>query len=461
MKLVTRLRIGEKMALGFGVLGLTFLGVIWLDRAILEQVLEDSTRLQSVYGARQAYAYEIERGLAAMRGAEQAFLARRDPAQAGAVAGEAQRLDAATRALATLGGSSARTAEEIRTLVGDYRQRFDALLEAWKVKGLDHDSGLQGAFRAGAHRLEALMLESGQTPIEVQVLQLRRREKDYLLRGDPVYVEMVDSIAADIAARVASDPFTSAQREEILGLLTAYKRDFHALVAQDARIAELTAQMDGSASRISPLVAANLEAARNDLALMSQRLAEDSAARAGLGLVVALGAAVLGALFALLLTVRIVRPVREMAGLLDRLTHESPSERIATDPDGRDEINHMAIALNTLADHRARLVQWWRAAMQEGTALRELRSASDSGARGEAEEELRQAARVKEALLADLRDHLRTQARGVAAVAERLEARRDLANAALLREIGVGILDRLQMLDGERGLPVESRVAAE
>ena len=305
------------------------------------------------------------------------------------------------------------------------------------------------------------MMDYGQPPIEVQVLQLRRREKDYLLRGDPVYVEMVVSIAADIAARVASEPFTSAQREEILGLLTAYKRDFHALVAQDARIAELTAQMDAAASRISPLVAANLEGARSDLALMSQRLAEDSAARARFGLAVALGAAVLGALFALLLTVRIVRPVREMAGLLDRLTHESPSERIATDSDGRDEINHMAIALNTLADHRARLVQWWRAAIQEGTALRDLRSASDSDARGDAEEELRQAARVKEALLADLRDHLGTQARRVAAVAERLDARKDPADATLLREIAAGILDRLQMLDGERGSPVESRVAVE
>ncbi len=99
MKLATRLRIGEKIALGFGVLGLTFLGVIWHDRVILDQVLADSTRLQSVYGARQAYAFEIERALAAMRGAEQAFLARRDLAQAEGLAREADLLDGATRAL--------------------------------------------------------------------------------------------------------------------------------------------------------------------------------------------------------------------------------------------------------------------------------------------------------------------------------------------------------------------------
>ena len=453
IRLATRLRIGEKMALGFGVLGLTFLAVIWHDRIVLDRVLADSTRLQSVYGARQAYAFEIERDLAAMRGAEQAFLARRQLAQADTLAREASRLEAATLALATLDARSAQTAEEIRGLVEDYRRRFEAIVEAWRVKGLDHDSGLQGAFRTSAHELEALMLAHGLPALEVEVLQLRRREKDYLLRHDPVYVEMVDSIAANLAERIVAEPLTPAQQDQLSALLAAYLRDFHALVDQDARVVELTEQMDAAASRISPLVAANLEAARTDLAVMGERLAQESAARAERGLMIALGAAALGAVFALLMTVRIVRPVREMAGLLDRLTHESPSERIAVDPDGRDEINHMAIALNTLADHRARLVQWWRASMQETSALRDLRSASDSEERQAAEDELQQAGRAKAALLAGARDHIGAQARRVTAVAERLEDRRDLTDAAALREAAADIVDQLQILDVERPVP--------
>ncbi len=304
----TRFRIGEKMALGFGVLGLTFLAVIWHDRVVLDQVLADSTRLQTVYGARQAYAFDIERGLAAMRSAEQAFLARRELAQADALAREATRFEATTRALATLDASSAQTAEEILSSADDYRRRFDAIVEAWRVKGLDHDSGLQGAFRTSAHELEALMLAHGLPALEVEVLQLRRREKDYLLRDDPVYVEMVDSIAANLARRISVEPLSPADRDQLSTLLAAYLRDFHALVDQDARVAELSEQMGAAASRISPLVAANLEAARNDLAVMTERLAQDSAARAKRGLMIALGAAGLGALFALLMTVRIVQP---------------------------------------------------------------------------------------------------------------------------------------------------------
>ena len=260
---------------------------------------------------------------------------------------------------------------------------------------------------------------------------------------------MVDAIAAELGGRVAASSLDAPEKAQLSRLVEAYTRDFHALVEQDQRIAALTAAMDAAASRITPLVADNLEQARKQLAVMSERLALDSAARAHRGLVVALGAAALGALFALLLTVRIVRPVREMAGLLDRLTHESPEERIAVDPDGRDEINHMAIALNTLADDRARLIRWWRASMQEAAAMRELGSATDPDGLRDAQDELDQARRAKTALLAEARDHIAAQARKVAAVAERLDGRSELADAAALREAAADIAERLDLIGAD------------
>lgn len=291
IQLATRLRIGEKISLGLGILGLIFLGVIWHDRTILQGVLEDSARLQSVYGARQSYAFRIERRLAAMRSAEQAFLARRDPEQAAELLRQADGLDADAAGLAGLDADSARAADQIRALAQDYRARFEAIVDAWRTKGLDHDSGLQGAFRDSAHDLESLGgRHSPQVPgLELPVLQLRRREKDYLLRGDPTYVEMVDAIAADLAARVASSPLDAPDQAELSGLLNAYTRDFHALVDQDRQIAALSRDMDAAASRITPLVAANLEQAQAELTLMSERLARDSATRARRGLMVALG----------------------------------------------------------------------------------------------------------------------------------------------------------------------------
>lgn len=451
IQLATRLRIGEKIALGLGILGLIFFGVIWHDRTILEGVLQDSARLRSVYGARQSYAFQIEHRLAAMRGAEQAFLARRDPKQAAELIRQAEGLDAVAAQMAGLDADSARTAEEIRALSRDYRARFEAIAEAWRVRGIDHDSGLQGAFRDRAHELESLAGRySLQAPgLELPVLQLRRREKDYLLRGNASYIEMVDAIAAELASRIAASPLDDPAKARLSGLLDAYTRDFHALVNQDRRIATLTEEMNAAASRITPLVAANLEQAQKQFAEMSERLAQESATGARRGLMVALGAAALGALLASLMTARIVRPVRQMAGLLDRLTYESPSERIAVDPDGRDEINHMAIALNTLADNRARLVQWWRASMQETAARRELGSAPDAEERRAAEEELEQARRSKAGLVPKARDHIAAQSRRLAEMAGRLEASGERADVAALHEVAADIVDHLDMLDAE------------
>ncbi len=109
----------------------------------------------------------------------------------------------------------------------------------------------------------------------------------------------------------------------------------------------------------------------------------------------------------------------------------------------------MAIALNTLADDRARFVHWWRASMQEAAALRELRSATDPDALRDAEDELDQASRAKAALLAEARDHIAEQARRVTAVADLLERRSELADAAALREAAADIVDHLDLFDVE------------
>ena len=65
-------------------------------------------------------------------------------------------------------------------------------------------------------------------------------------------------------------------------------------------------------------------------------------------------------LFAVLITLRIVRRVRLMAGLLDDLAYGSPTRRVPTVSNGRDEINAMGESLNALGDHRATFMGWWK-----------------------------------------------------------------------------------------------------
>ncbi len=546
-RLASRLRIGEKIALGFGVVGLIFLGVIWHYHASLHRVVADYERLIDVYGARKSFAFDIERRLGEMRTAEERFLSTRDLRFVADVEREANALILTAGRLGEIDEDSRGTAEEIGRLAGDFLARFNAIVEGWRVRGLDHDSGLQGAFRdrvheledraanynvdrpyllllqirrgekdlglrreaeyqgrvevlldelaatvtasglpaslkeqlgaeieiyraafdtyAGevlaaedihggkgpfreaAHRIEAL-LETHYVPdLEAKILQLRRREKDYLLRGDERYVAMVDEIAAGISEQIGQSAVAEAEKSELKGLLESYRRDFHALVEQDRRIAVLTREMYDAAGRITPLVQANLSQANRVMDEMTERIAETSADSARLNLIIAACATALGILFAYLITSRIVRPVRGMAGLLDQLTHENPVERVPTVPDGRDEINAMAISLNTLADHKATFFNWWRSSMQEAISLRDLHQAADETERFEAAEELRTAALSKIQQINALRGQIGRHTERILEVAERDRADMRAEDRATLRNAAAGIDTLLNVLD--------------
>ena len=261
---------------------------------------------------------------------------------------------------------------------------------------------------------------------------------------------MVDAITQELSARVAVSSLEPAERSALDGLISGYSRDFHALVDQNDRIDELTAEMHRAAARITPLVAGNLEAARDGLATMTERLARDSEARARRGLQVAVAAAIGGALFAALMTLGIVGPVRRMAGMLDRLVHESPDERMPVDPKGRDEINHMALALNALADHRSRFVRWWHAEMQEVSAIRTLAGRPQPADAHDAGHELADARRTRQALLSGLATEIGDRIDTIDELAAQLggasQAQR-AASAASLHEAVADIRARIEMLD--------------
>jgi methyl-accepting chemotaxis protein len=301
-----------------------------------------------------------------------------------------------------------------------YSQAFEAYAEE-VLSGKDINGG-KGPFRDAAHRLEAALDAHSVLDLETDVLQLRRREKDYLLRGDHEYVRMVGEIAERIRSRITASVISDADKTMLTGLLAAYERDFLALVAQNDHIAELDAAMREAAAQITPLVRQNVDEANRGMAEESAQVAETSNRHARLNLVIVACALLLGVFLTFAITSRIVRPVREMAGLLDRLTHESPAERIPTVAGARDEINAMAESLNTLADHRATFVGWWRTSMKEALALRDLHEAPTEEMRAEATEELRRAALAKVQQINNVRGQMRKHAARISEIASRMRS---------------------------------------
>ena len=502
-KFSRKLRIGEKVGFGFGAVGLLFLGVIWQYHNTLQQALSDYSRLHEVYEARETQAQAIENSMLRAQHAEKRFALTRDEAFAEEVLMSLeQALDAAAE-MGAVDSQAAPVAEQLVGLINDYGQRFRDVVAGWRLKGLDHNSGLQGAFRdsvheledmaanlkvdrlyllllqirrgekdlglrreeqyrervlsliqdfsaevaasglddglkarlfheiavyrdtfeqyaktvlgdpqphAGkgpfrqaAHRIEALLKTHYVSGLGEKILQVRRREKDYLLRNDKKYVDMAISELDQIAAQVRTSPIAEQDSMRFTLLLDNYRRDFRALVKQNDRIAQLNKEMLAVVSKIVELVEENVKSADQAVASTRKSVDDVTARNEQAMLWVVVLATLLGIFLAFAITVSIVRPLLRMAGLLDQLASEEPAERVPFFPGGRDEVNAMAGSVNAMADHKARFIDWWKATMREADAcerLQQLVNSPDASAElSEAQVELRQSVAARKDLL--------------------------------------------------------------
>jgi len=107
-----------------------------------------------------------------------------------------------------------------------YRDRFADLVSLQVDIGLDEDSGQQGQFRDAVHRLEEISRAAARNQITIDVLQLRRLEKDFMLRRDMNYASEHERLYLDLRLRLAASDLPNPAR----ALLDQYRAGFSELV---------------------------------------------------------------------------------------------------------------------------------------------------------------------------------------------------------------------------------------
>jgi methyl-accepting chemotaxis protein len=115
--------------------------------------------------------------------------------------------------------------ENLIILLNEYESNFQNLVKAKFDRGFK-DYGLIGEMRGTIHQLEEQLPERD---LQVQILTLRRHEKDYLLRNDPKYREKLNTIATELMEDVQYDPLKVAS-------VVNYRNTFNAIVDRDEMI---------------------------------------------------------------------------------------------------------------------------------------------------------------------------------------------------------------------------------
>lgn len=117
--------------------------------------------------------------------------------------------------------------EEFSRQTDSYQQQFAKVVELSEQVGLDHQTGLYGKLRAAAHQLEQQFKQVNNDTLLVSLLQLRRAEKDFMLRLDLKYLDAFDKEFSRFSALLSA----AGGGAELLQAANAYQQAFHALVA--------------------------------------------------------------------------------------------------------------------------------------------------------------------------------------------------------------------------------------
>ncbi len=181
-------------------------------------------KTNEVYANMATHAREIGTDMLQSRRNEKDFLARKDLKY---VEKHHQSIDALEKeakkveelAVAANHPEVVDEGEKVIEFAEAYKHAFDAIVEAEKIKGLDHKSGLQGEFRAAAHELAEAMKEHNVALLNIDYLQVRRYEKDFQrTKADKYLTKWQKAIATYRKALHESTCEPNAKQQQLDGL---------------------------------------------------------------------------------------------------------------------------------------------------------------------------------------------------------------------------------------------------
>jgi len=110
---------------------------------------------------------------------------------------------------------------QLEAAVKAYIGLFSQLIDQQKIIGFDATSGLYGKLRDASHQVEAEVKKLPEKHL-ISLLQLRRAEKDFMLRLDPKYIDKFNNYYKNFLGQLSAEPKTAQ-------ILTDYQSNFIAL----------------------------------------------------------------------------------------------------------------------------------------------------------------------------------------------------------------------------------------
>jgi len=181
---------------------------------------------------------KIESSVLQLRRNEKDFLARKDLKYFNQfeknIAGLQQQVRSLEQSFSS-SGSSLSEFSAMRSVLTKYNQHFKSLTETQQRIGLNPKDGLYGELRNAVHDVEEL-IGNDNFQLRSEMLQLRRNEKDFMLRLDDKYVDRLKNNAAKLINNVNASDLSATNKSQIIDLLNSYETAFINLVTAQKQL---------------------------------------------------------------------------------------------------------------------------------------------------------------------------------------------------------------------------------
>jgi methyl-accepting chemotaxis protein len=144
--------------------------------------------------------------------------------------------------------------DSLGTILKAYKTDFNGVAALYEKRGFTIELGLRGQMRLPIIDAEKILTGNGGSDASFRYLQeLRRHEKDYLLRKEQKYVDLHEKTMANFRRAVAGSGISPALVNQLAGLTDTYEKAFREIVTLDQEIAAATDKMRSSVNVLEPL----------------------------------------------------------------------------------------------------------------------------------------------------------------------------------------------------------------
>ncbi len=267
------------------------------------------------------------------------------------------------------------TLEEMENFVDNYENTFLAMVELIEKRGYV-DTGLEGQFRAKVHEIEAVVEAKSLDQLTIDMLTMRRREKDYLLRGDQKYVDLLHETVAQFKTHVGQTDLSQAEQLNLLTLGEEYQSLFDQLVTTDTQIAASKTAYRNAVHQLEPPLDKFYQTAKQDqdnaAAILQRTLQFALWTVLGISLV----AVLVGIVIAFLLSRSMAKTVNVVARAAEEIAAGNLNQSIEIK--SKDEFGSMAASFQRMISNLRELIgQVQQGADQVAGASQQLNTSTE------------------------------------------------------------------------------------